>query len=217
MFICFCMNALCSKSALLITYFSPVYVGHVSPWHLPAVKNEVTSSLLLNVTFVEGIMDHSIQCDDEQKQKSGIKREREQQTSGHVTNTMNPSVCPCVIHHSLTLFLCRYAQIECGLYFKLKALKQSELGVMICFHIFHFYSQKSTFLCLTLKLTGIFFVNTAHTLTKCSFPAETMIYPVTCSELRGGYFNPPPCTLRACHSFIYFIKYTQITIEKLCF
>lgn len=121
------------------------------------------------------------------------------------------------LHCFTEVFLCRYAQIECGLYFKLKALKQSELGVMICFHIFHFYSQKSTFLCLTLKLTGIFFVNTAHTLTKCSFPAETMIYPVTCSELRGGYFNPPPCTLRACHFFIYFIKYTQITIEKLCF
>lgn len=44
------------------------------------LKKGGTSSPLLNVTFVKGIIGHFIQCDDEQEQKSGIKREREQQT-----------------------------------------------------------------------------------------------------------------------------------------
>lgn len=46
------------------------------------------------------------------------------------------------LHCFTEVFLSRYAQIECGLYFKLMASKQLKLGEMICFHIFHFYSQK---------------------------------------------------------------------------
>ena len=48
------------------------------------------------MTFVKGIIGHFIQCDDEQEQKSGIKREREQQTSELVRNTIDPCVCLCV-------------------------------------------------------------------------------------------------------------------------
>lgn len=54
-----CVNAICSKFMLLITYFRAVYVGHVALWHSP-IKKGVTSSPLLNVTFVKGIMGHFI-------------------------------------------------------------------------------------------------------------------------------------------------------------
>lgn len=71
-------------------------MGHGALQHSPAVKNGVASSPALNVTFVEGIIGQFIQCDNEQKQKSGIKREKGQQTSELVTNTMEGCVCVCV-------------------------------------------------------------------------------------------------------------------------
>lgn len=60
--LCLCVNAVCSNFVLLITYFRAVYVGHGALWHSPGIKKGVTSSLLLNVTFVKGIMGHFIQC-----------------------------------------------------------------------------------------------------------------------------------------------------------
>lgn len=46
--------------------------------NIPLLKKGVAYSPLLNVTFVKGIIGQFIQGNDEQKQKSGIKREREQ-------------------------------------------------------------------------------------------------------------------------------------------
>lgn len=64
------------------------------------LEKGVISSPPLNVTFVTGIMGHFIQCDDEQKQKSGIKREGEKQTSELIKNTIGPCVfvCVCVLY-----------------------------------------------------------------------------------------------------------------------
>lgn len=100
------------------------------------------------------------------------------------------------LHCFTEVFLSRYAQIECGLYFN--GIKTVRTGWDDLFsHISLLLPEKSGSkvcgLCLTLKLTGFFFANTALTLTKCSFPAETMIYLVTCSDLGGGgIFQPSP-------------------------
>lgn len=61
-------------------------MGHVALQHSPVIKKK--GGRPLNVTFVKGIMGQFIQCDDEQKQKSGIKREREEQTSELVRDTI---------------------------------------------------------------------------------------------------------------------------------
>lgn len=58
--------------------FGALYVGHVALQHSTVIKKGVAYSPLLNVTFVKGIIGQFIQGNDEQKQKSGIKREREQ-------------------------------------------------------------------------------------------------------------------------------------------
>lgn len=93
--VCVCV---CSKFALLITCFRAVYVGHVALWHSPAIKERGSPPLHRWMwPFVKGIIGHFMPCHDEQKQKSGIKREREQQTSELVRNTIDPCVCVFVL------------------------------------------------------------------------------------------------------------------------
>lgn len=94
-------------------------MGHSALQHSPGVRNGVACSPALNVTFVEGIIGQFIQCDNEKKQKSGIRREKRatnEQTRYKHNGRLCVCACVCVmsgfsLKSPITVFLLKYTVV----------------------------------------------------------------------------------------------------------